>query len=249
MQCSQAASQVKSRQRYHVMIILCTLAHAAYFSIFEAMKTALKVDQPGHHPIEAALCGASATFSHDLLITPFDVIKQRMQLGYHRSIYDCIRSVMKTEGIGAFYLSFPTTVAMNLPYGCIMVAMNESIKKVINPSGGYNFTASMVAGCVAGGVAAIATTPLDVIKTRLQTQGLQSCPSLEALHGSYTTVKSAPKYKNLFQTFTTIAKEEGYVTFMRGCIPRMLVSAPSVAISWTAYEIAKWALDSIHNRE
>jgi Mitochondrial carrier protein len=31
--------------------------------------------------LQAAACGASAAFGHDLCMTPFDTVKQRMQLG------------------------------------------------------------------------------------------------------------------------------------------------------------------------
>ena len=53
---------------------------------------------------------------------------------------------MKSEGIRAFYLSLPTTLMMNVPYGCIMVAANESARKILNPSGEFSFSASMLSG-------------------------------------------------------------------------------------------------------
>ena len=69
----------------------CIPAHACYFSLFEAMKKGLGADKEGHYPFRAALCGASATFVHDFMMTPFDVVKQRMQLGYHKNLLDCAR--------------------------------------------------------------------------------------------------------------------------------------------------------------
>jgi len=154
----------------------CIPAHAAYFSVFESMKIGLHADQQNTHtPFRAALCGATASVSHDLLITPFDTIKQRMQLGYYQSTLQCFRNIVSTEGIQALYLSFPTTLAMNIPHGCFVVAINESAKKILNPSGKYNISMSLLSGCIAGGVAAMITTPLDVIKTRLQTQDLLPC--------------------------------------------------------------------------
>lgn len=111
-------------------------------------------------------------------MNPFDVIKQRMQLGYYRSTFHCMTEIFKAEGLRAFYISFPTTLMTNIPYGCVVVAANESAKKFLNPSGQHNIPASLLAGCIAGGVAAAATTPLDVIKTRLQTQDLVPCVEL-----------------------------------------------------------------------
>jgi solute carrier family 25 iron transporter 28/37 len=232
----------------------CIPAHAAYFSLFENMKVFLGADKEGHHPIKAAICGAAATFSHDLCMTPFDTVKQRMQLGYYKNLTDCIRSIRATEGVRAFYYSFPTTVMMNLPFGCVTVAVNESARKVINPSGKYNFMSSMLAGSIAGTVAAAVTTPLDVIKTKLQTQNLEPCPRVGSIrilgvnsvetsiashnvHGIVTNVSL--NYKSSSQVIEQIIKDGGYAGFFRGMGARMLVHAPSVAISWTAYETFK----------
>jgi len=155
----------------------CLPAHAAYFSIFETTKVMYGANEAGHHPAQAAACGASAALGHDLCMTPFDTVKQRMQLGYYNSVPHCVATVARTEGVLAFYRSMPTTLMMNLPFGCIMVAVNESVKKVLNPTGEYSIPTSMVAGSIAGAVAAALTTPIDLIKTRIQTQNLEPCPT------------------------------------------------------------------------
>lgn len=157
-----------------LLIVCLILAHALYFSVFEASKRALGVTARGEHqPFRAALCGVIAAISHDLIMTPFDVVKQRMQLGYYASVRHCLKSIVRTEGVRALYISFPMTLSMNIPYGAIMVPVNESMKKVLNPSGRFDYRISMISGAVAGAVAAAVTTPLDIIKTRLQTQNLQ----------------------------------------------------------------------------
>lgn len=155
----------------------CLPAHAAYFSIFETTKVMYGAHEVGHHPVQAAACGASAALGHDLFMTPFDTVKQRMQLGYYNSVPHCVATVARTEGVLAFYRSMPTTLMMNLPFGCIMMAVNESVKKVLNPAGEYSVPTSMVAGSIAGAVAAALTTPIDLIKTRIQTQNLEPCPT------------------------------------------------------------------------
>jgi hypothetical protein len=66
--------------------------------------------------------------------------------GYYNSVKDCVIKIGKKEGIRAFYLSLPTTLMMNIPYGCVMVAANESARKILNPKGGYNIGSSMLAG-------------------------------------------------------------------------------------------------------
>lgn len=241
----------------------------------------------GHHPLEAAFCGAAATSGHDFFMTPFDVVKQRMQLGYYRNVSHCIRSVLRVEGLGAFYRSLPTTMMMNMPYGCVMVATNESAKKFLNPNGQYNFYTTVIAGSVAGGVAGGLTNPLDVIKTRLQTQDLEPCVKplaagqssignfffsrlssstsaplagptaaaspyvTKASSGAAPLCESAvifptstvnvvsPRYHGMLQTAKLLYIEGGFRGFFRGAGARMLIHAPSVAISWTTYETIK----------
>lgn len=63
---------------------------------------------------------------------------------------------------------------MNIPYGCVMVAVNESLKRAMRPAGDYDTRTFLLAGSGAGAIAAVATNPLDVVKTRLQTQALRA---------------------------------------------------------------------------
>ena len=63
---------------------------------------------------------------------------------------------------------------MNIPYGCVMVATNESLKLAMRPSGEFDTQTFLIAGSGAGAVAAVATNPLDVVKTRLQTQAIKA---------------------------------------------------------------------------
>lgn len=99
-----------------------------------------------------------------------------MQLGYYNGMFHCLKTIVAAEGASALYRSFLTTALMNMPYGCIMVAANESARKVLNSnSSTVGATTSLLAGAIAGFTAAAATTPLDVIKTKLQTQSLTPC--------------------------------------------------------------------------
>lgn len=105
----------------------CIPAHAAMFISYEFMKSRL-LDADHHQPMKAAVCGACATFFHDIILNPMDLVKQRMQLGVHSSVTECFHTVTRQEGAIALYRSMPTTIAMNLPYGSALVAVNESAK-------------------------------------------------------------------------------------------------------------------------
>lgn len=62
------------------VVVACIPGHAAYFSVYEAGKRATGVDAPGHHPVAAAAVGGVSTMLHDAIITPMDLVKQRLQV-------------------------------------------------------------------------------------------------------------------------------------------------------------------------
>lgn len=84
----------------------------------------------------------------------------------HRTVMECAKSVYRSEGLAAFYVSYPTTLTMTVPFTAVQFSVYESLKGVINPDGSYSPMTHIVAGGIAGGVAAAVTTPLDVAKVR-----------------------------------------------------------------------------------
>ncbi|KAA6411501.1 MAG: mitochondrial RNA splicing [Lasallia pustulata] len=206
-------------------------AHAVYFATYEAVKQAMGGNVGNeHHPLAAATSGACATIASDALMTPFDVVKQRMQVHGSRKMYksiaQCARSVYRAEGLAAFYVSYPTTLCMTVPFTALQFTAYESISKVMNPQKSYNPVTHCVAGGLAGAFAAGLTTPLDVIKTLLQTRGT----------ANDAEIRSA---KGLFVAASIIKRQYGWAGFVRGLWPRIITTMPSTAICWSSYEMAK----------
>ena len=163
-------------------------------------------------------------------MNPFDVIKQRMQIhgSTYRSISECARSVFRNEGLRAFYVSYPTTLTMTVPFTALQFTAYESLTKVMQRrrDAGYDPLTHCTAGGLAGGFAAAATTPLDVIKTLLQTRGSANDAEIRNARG-------------LFEGAGIIWRREGMKGFFRGMNARVVTAAPSTAICWSAYEVAK----------
>ena len=136
----------------------CVPAHAAYFTIYEGCKARLTRDasasgpaaagSSSSDPIAAGAAVALATMAHDVIMTPMDCIKQRLQLGHHKnSLVDCACAMMQHEGPRAFLRSYPTTLLMNVPYALIMGSVNEAIRGAINPNGTHSLTTYLVVRC------------------------------------------------------------------------------------------------------
>ncbi len=137
----------------------------------------------------------------------------------YRSIWDCARTVYRSEGLTAFYVSYPTTLTMTIPFTAMQFTAYESISKVINPTKKYDPATHCIAGGLAGAVAAGITTPLDVVKTLLQTRG--TAFDLEIRHA-----------KGLWHAASIIHRRDGWLGFFRGLKPRVVTTMPSTAICW-----------------
>ncbi|OBZ84987.1 putative mitochondrial carrier C8C9.12c [Choanephora cucurbitarum] len=207
-------------------------AHALHFATYEACKESFG----SNHLLSNAAAGACATLAHDTLMNPFDVIKQRMQLGdsTYRTVRECARHVYAKEGFAAFYISLPTTLTMSIPFQSIQFATYEYFRKALNPSGDYDPKTHAIAGGLAGAIASSLTTPLDVVKTLLQTRGSNSDPRIRNASG-------------LMDAVNIIKERYGVRGFFRGFRPRMLTHMPSAAISWSVYEYFKWFISRTNN--
>ncbi|THU44511.1 hypothetical protein C4D60_Mb02t08150 [Musa balbisiana] len=209
-------------------------AHAAYFAVYELCKDRLGGNrQDGrHHPLIHAASGVAATIASDALLTPMDVVKQRLQLRWspYSGVRDCVVRMLRDEGIKAFYASYRTTVLMNAPFTAVHFATYEAVKKILTEIAPENASEErllvhLTAGGAAGALASAVTTPLDVVKTRLQCQGV--CGA-DTFNGS-----------SIRMVMEKIVAKEGPRALLQGLKPRVLFHAPAAAICWSTYEAMK----------
>ncbi|XP_064600033.1 mitoferrin-2-like [Liolophura sinensis] len=205
-------------------------AHALYFACYEKLKKLLSGGQAGSHLAYGA-AGCAATLLHDAVMNPADVIKQRMQVyeSPYRSCLHCARSVLKHEGMGAFYRSYPTQLTMNIPFQSIHFVTYEFMQEWLNKDREYNPKSHIISGAAAGAVAASCTMPLDVCKTLLNTQEQCARSHINYING-------------MRAAFRTIYEFQGVSGFFRGLQARVVYQMPSTAISWSVYEFFKYFL-------
>jgi len=225
-----------------VTLLAVVPSHAAMFSAYEGVLLAGGRSEAVGARVAAVgfAAGAVSTLFHDLVMVPAETIKQRLQLGYYRDARHAARRMLGSGG-GSLFRSLPTTLAMSVPYSSLMMASNESIRQGLNPEGEFSLPTFLAAGVVSGAAAAAATTPLDVVKTRLQIQGMRRAKtSTGELHSA--PIKFKVRYRGFLDVVKHIYKTEGVGGFMRGMGPRMVQMGPSCALSWCAYESAKHML-------
>lgn len=206
-------------------------AHASYFTSYESSKKFL-TKITGHEDSSVLLAGAVATLCHDAIMNPVEVIKQRCQMygSPYKGVVQCARNIFKTEGLFAFYRSFTTSYTMNVPFQCIHFWTYETLKKKLNPNGLYNCKAHLMAGALAGGVAAFSTSPFDVARTLLNTQ--EKCVLMQC-------AAEKNRINGMIYAFRTIYNMHGLYGFFRGVRARVYFQMPATGISWLVYEFFK----------
>ncbi|CAG0889858.1 unnamed protein product [Cyprideis torosa] len=204
-------------------------AHALYFSCYEYLKrlfSSSKLHSHTNHFGHAA-AGCVSTLLHDAIMTPADVVKQRMQMysSPYASVWECALQTYRTEGIRAFYRSYTTQLTMNVPFHAFHFTTYEAMQNVTNKDRQYSPKSHIVSGAVAGATAAALTTPLDVCKTLLNTQE--------------KTVTRGHAISGLPAAFRTVLKVGGVKALFQGLKARVIYQMPGTAISWTVYEAFK----------
>ncbi|KAF3689088.1 Mitochondrial glutamate carrier 1 [Channa argus] len=136
--------------------------------------------------------------------------------------------LLKTRGVAGLYRGAGATLMRDVPFSMIYFPLFANLNTLGRNTAGVQcdtqaqapFWQSFVSGCTAGSVAAVAVTPLDVIKTRLQT--------LQKGEGEDT-------YRGIFDCTRRVMKREGPKAFLKGATCRALVIAPLFGIAQGIY--------------
>ena len=181
-------------QGFGIISMGCIPAHALFFTSYEITKKYFtkqnQIDILGN-----ALVGGIAVVSHDLIMSPCELIKQRMQLLKSYNTWNVIRDVKKQFGLRGFWRSFPVNFVQNLPHSMISVSANETFKTLYSRVLGEHTMASyFLCGSLAGCVSAFVTAPLDNIKTQLNCESVEHS-SLKQLKDQISKSKLTPQVK------------------------------------------------------
>ncbi|KAF2636658.1 mitochondrial 2-oxodicarboxylate carrier protein-like protein [Massarina eburnea CBS 473.64] len=189
----------------------------------------------------AILTGASAGAIESLVVVPFELVKIRLQDKTSATRYtgpvDCVGKVVRQEGIRALYNGFEATlwrhIVWNAGYfGCIFQvrALLPDAAMASNPQR-RRMGNDLVAGFVGGVVGTTLNTPLDVVKSRIQ-----SVAKMEGVKG---------RYEWAWPSLGVVAREEGVRALYKGYLAKILRFGPGGGVLLVVYSKVVEMLGSV----
>jgi len=176
-------------------------------------------------------CGVFAGMFSSAIANPTDVLKVRMQvLGIHnqRGLIACFQDVYRHEGVGGLWRGVGPTSQRAAVIAAVELPVYDFCKHHLIPtldnSVGNHFVSSLIASLGS----AVASTPLDVIRTRLMNQR------------RLRTEQSQSKiYSGSIDCLIQTVKNEGVMALYKGFVPTWVRMGPWNIIFFITYEQLK----------
>ncbi|KAG7508283.1 hypothetical protein JOB18_009070 [Solea senegalensis] len=185
---------------------------------------------------EVFLSGFAGGVAQASVMAPGDIVKVRLQCQTeskrggasmpkpkYRGPVHCLLRIIKEEGFLGLYKGVVPIMLRDGPSYSIYFLTYTTICEWLTKSGKKrpDWSGVMLAGGIAGIAAWFVATPMDVIKARLQMDG----------------VRGTKRYKGLFHCFTETVRVEGSGVFFRSLGINCLRAFPANMIILTVYEI------------
>lgn len=215
-----------------------------------------------------AVAGFGAETLALVMYTPLDVAKQRLQVSpVGTTVGSMARALLRERGVAGLWSGYMAGLAVWGPYSAIYFGVYEAVKQAVRgrkndgtnykktrrvgenghgnkSSGGVVFSPiEFVAGLTGGAAGAVATQPLDCVKTRMQV-GAQEVSAVLG-QGDHRR-RVVPAGWGLVRTFRMIVTEEGAAVLWRGAAARALHLAPGAGITISLFEAMYRVLEPIN---
>ncbi|KAF2230197.1 mitochondrial carrier [Viridothelium virens] len=195
-------------------------------------------------PVSQFVAGGLAGMISQFVVYPIDTLKFRMQCetvagGLHGNalILDTLRAMWRQAGVAAFYRGLPMGLVGMFPYAAIDLGTFEALKKLIvkrnintyhlkpnDPAANPGSVTTAFVGGFSGALGASMVYPLNLLRTRLQSQGTKVHPRT---------------YTGMWDVTQQTIKGEGFRGLFKGLTPNLLKVVPAVSITYVVYEKSK----------
>ncbi|KAL5801652.1 hypothetical protein ACOSQ3_033284 [Xanthoceras sorbifolium] len=202
-------------------------SHGLRTGIFEASKLVLLNVAPTLPDFQVqSISSFCSTFLGTAVRIPCEVLKQRLQAGLFDNVGEAIVGTWNQDGLKGFFRGTGATLCREVPFYVAGMGLYAESKKMAQQLLGRELEAweTIIVGALSGGLAAVVTTPFDVMKTRMMTapQGRPVSMSMVAI---------------------SILRHEGPLGLFKGAVPRFFWIAPLGAMNFAGYELARKAMD------
>eukprot|EP00946_MAST-07B_sp_MAST-7B-sp1_P005045 g5045.t1 len=204
------------------------------------------------HSWASVVAGAAAGTAESLLITPFELVKVRLQaldkLSVYKNSAGALLSILQKEGAFGLWRGLESTLWRNgswnaAYFGCIGF-VQQRVEMLSRRSDGEPLSAggsilserakSFVAGTVGGCIGACFSTPIDVAKSRIQNT---------VVVGGLAKVRSTVPWT--LPTVVEVGRAEGLQGLYRGFMPKLLRLGPGGGVLLLSYEWSKSVLEGL----
>lgn len=177
---------------------------------------------------------------------PIDVVKTRLQMDgsggsvkQYSGTMDCAGKLVKAEGPSALFKGLPPALVRQSTYGSLRYGLYGPIKGAlgITPGQPVPLWKKIVAGGIAGGVASAVANPTDLIKVRLQTDGM-----LKDAEGQLLP----KKYSGMVDALSKTVSEEGVLALWTGVGPTVGRAVALAAAELATYDEAKGQIKKLN---
>jgi len=209
----------------------------------------------------AFTAGFLSGFTESLVVTPFQVVKVRMQakeyLGFYHNSYDCMWQLLRTEGLPSLMIGLGPSFWRNCTWNSVYFSLLFLQTKSLFPSArsfSAEVTQTFVGGAIAGAIATVFAAPFDMVKSRFQrelrgTAALErgSCTPIAASHTpslaapTSTPTKShalTPRYRHTTGALVDIWRAEGLRAVYKGLTPQLMRMTLGGGVCMTAFDMA-----------
>lgn len=215
---------------------------AIYLGVYELIKNYLLSTSTFHNlPLLVfVISGALGDALGSIVRVPAEIVNKRLQLGVNDDVMSALRdSFLSTEGRRASFVAWQAVLWRDVPYGGMQIGLYEFIKQYVALHPGFaglhdsGLFSDIITGAVAGMVAAVLTTPMDVLVTRLSVQNPQS----------YLETR---RYMGVASTARRLVEEEGVGALFSGFWQRGLYYAPLIGLFFALYETTRGFINDPH---
>ncbi|CAM9813464.1 unnamed protein product [Ectocarpus fasciculatus] len=209
-------------------------AVGVYFGLYQFVKNQLDAKYDISPYLSITVSAGVGNFIASFFRVPYEVVKQRLQVGQYPTTMVAINSIYNEGGLLGFFGKGGLKMqwARDIPYAMVTLLVYETLQKAAarrkGPPGTKkkgakaNPIENMIIGAIAGGMGSLVTNPMDMIKTRMMTS-----PEL---------------YAGPMDAAWKALSKEGPHAFLKGATPRLLHKIPANAFFFVAYEFFRSVL-------